>query len=149
MTSQKQIIRRIAQSLCTGLLFLSYIAGMSFHSTVSEAVPISFPTGPAFYYTPGLAQIDSYRVTSNNSEGKWSNERNGQFYFAGTSLLPTPISYSKYSSPNVFCAISFITKFQELINPAVLLNVSKLYFRIFIHRILPITSKYLHCPFQI
>ena len=82
-------------------------------------------------------------------KGNGSNERNGQFYFAGTSLLPTPISYSKYSSPNVFCAVSFITKCQELINPAVLLNVSKVYFCIFIHRILPITSKYLHCPFQI
>ena len=71
MTTQKQIIRWITQSLCIGLLFLLYIAGISFHSAVSEEVPIYLLTGPAFYYTPGLAQGDSYRVTSNNSEGKW------------------------------------------------------------------------------
>lgn len=66
-------------------------------------------------------------------------ERNRLLYFAGIetanrrnsiSLLPIPISYLKYPSQIVFCAITM--QCQELINPAVFLNVDELYFSILI-----------------
>ena len=45
------------------------------------------------------------------------------------SLLPAPISYTKYSSPIVFSALISVIECQGQINPAVFLNVGELDFK--------------------